>query len=96
MIDRLNVMLADLSISLDHLYHVDLREAVRREDFVDELHLHSLAAVRVAGEFDSVIQRVIGRQRSTESWTQPLALGSPSRAATAREARAATISTGGG
>lgn len=69
MIDRLNVMLADLSISLDHLYHVDLSEAVRREDFVDERHLNSLAAARVAGEFDSVIQRAIGQQRNEETWT---------------------------
>jgi len=58
-IDRFNDMLATLAGQLPHLHHVDLRDTVDRNDFVDELHLNSFAALKAATRFREEIERVL-------------------------------------
>lgn len=67
-IDGFNQMLARLEEELPHLHYVDLRPLVGRRDFVDELHLKSSAAARVAEEFDDVIQEAIDRSHDADGF----------------------------
>lgn len=55
-IDHFNDMLAALDKDLKHLHYIDLRKIVDRIDFIDELHLNSFAALKVAKHFHKKIK----------------------------------------
>lgn len=58
-IDHFNDMLAALDKNLEHLHYIDLREIIDRIDFIDELHLNSLASLKVAKHFHKKIEEKI-------------------------------------
>lgn len=58
-IDRFNDMIAALANELPRMHYVDFRGVVDKDDFVDELHLNSIAAMKAARHFDQVIRGVL-------------------------------------
>jgi len=59
LIDAFNKMLKGLPRTLPEIRHVDLRQVVSKNDFRDEMHLKSLAAVRAAKAFHAVLEKAI-------------------------------------
>lgn len=58
-IDRFNIMLQGVAKDRDHMLYVDLRNTLKKTEFVDEMHPTSRAARKLAAKIRDAIREVL-------------------------------------